>query len=102
MARNQVVVECPAGVWTELTNANADEITFQVLAGAVEVRATVGATAPSATDRGYFYRSDGQEYHEGELRIEIAEFTLAAGANRVFARPTNARPARIIVDHADA
>jgi hypothetical protein len=103
MARNQVVVECPAsGAWTQLTNANADGITFQVLDGAVEVRGTVGATPPSATDRGYFYRSDGKEYHEGELRVPVAAFAAVSGANRLYARTTNGRTARVIVDHVDA
>lgn len=99
MARNQAVVECPAGVWTELTNDDVSEITFQVLAGVVEVRATDG-TAPASTDRGFLYRSDGQEYHEGELRIDISDLASAAGVDRVFARPLNARPAKVIVDHA--
>ena len=103
MARNQAVVVCPAsGAWTELTNANAEEITFQVLDGAVEVRAAVGATPPAATDRGYFYRNDSVEYHEGEIRTEIASFAAVAGANRMYARSMNGRPAKVIVDHADA
>jgi hypothetical protein len=99
MARDQVVVECPAGAWTQLTNGDISAITFQVLAGVVEIRATDG-TAPAATDRGFLYRSDGQEYYEGELDILIAKYSSSATADRVFARPVNARPARVIVTHA--
>ena len=100
MARNQVVVECPPNVWTQLTNDDVTDITFQVLTGAVEVRATAGANAPSATDRGYFYRNDGVEYHEGELRVPIASFGEAAGVNRLYARAKGGRTAKVIVDHA--
>ena len=100
MARNQEVVVCEPNVWTQLTNDDVSEITFQVLSGAVEVRATVGATAPAATDRGYFYRNDGRSDHEGELRVGIDVFAEAAGANRMYARPVNGRSARVIVDHA--
>lgn len=99
MARDQEIVECPAGVWTELTNDDVTDITFQVLAGAVEVRATDGAT-PAATDRGYFYRNDGREYHEGELRVALSDFAEDPAAERMFARPVNGRPARVMVDHA--
>lgn len=99
MARDQAVVECPPGVWTELTDSDVTQITFQVLTGVVEIRATDG-TAPSASDRGFLYRSDGYEYHEGELRISVSDLAEATGVDRVFARPLNARPAKLIVDHA--
>ena len=103
MARNQEVVVCPAsGAWTELTNANANNLSFQVLDGAIELRGAVGATPPAATDRGYFYYNDSREYHEGELRISIAEYAAVAGANRVYARAVNGRPAKVLVDHINA
>lgn len=102
MARNQAIVNCPAGQWTELTNADAEDITFQVLAGSVEVRATEDATPPTTTDRGYFYRNDALEYHEGELRVNLNVFADSITAKRMFARPVNGRPARLIVDHDDA
>lgn len=100
MARNQAVVACPAGVWTQLTNDDVTDIAFQVLAGVVEIRGTVGATPPGATDRGRVYRNDGFEYQEGELRIDIKDFADAAGINRVYARPVNGRRAKVLVDHA--
>ena len=100
MARNQEVVVCSPDGWTQLTNDDVSEITFQLLSGAAEVRATVGATPPAATDKGYFYRNDGLEYHEGELKVSIDSFAAEDGANRLYARPVNGRPAKIIVDHA--
>jgi hypothetical protein len=99
MARNQTVVECPAGVWTQLTNADTADISFHVMAGAIEVRATADTTAPAATDRGYLYRNDGQEYHEGELRVDLTAFADDIVPVRLFARPPNGRPARVLVDH---
>ena len=99
MARNQEVVTCPPGVWTELTNSDVTQITFQVVFGVAEIRATDG-TAPSDSDRGYIYRNDGIDYHEGELRIDVATLAEASGVDRVFARPLNSRNAKIIVDHA--
>lgn len=99
MARDQVVVTCPAGVWTELTNSAVSTFTFQVLSGAVEVRATDGA-APAATERGFFYRSDGLEYYEGELDVNISVYSSSMTADRVFVRPRNGRPASVIVTHA--
>jgi hypothetical protein len=100
MARNQEVVECPADVWTQLTNGNVSAITFQVLDGVVEVRAAIGEVPPLGTDRGYIFRNDGLDYHEGGRNIAIQELSVAAGSNRVYARPMNGRPAKVIVDHA--
>jgi hypothetical protein len=36
MARNQEAVTCLPGAWTELTNDNVTEITFQVVTGSVK------------------------------------------------------------------
>jgi hypothetical protein len=100
MSRVQALVVCPAGVWTELTAANATTVTFQVIGGSIEVRGAVGATPPTGNVRGYRYhaRPDGKQSEQGELRLTLAD--LAAGANRLYARPINGRPAKVLVDHA--
>ena len=102
MPRNQEAVTCPPGVWTELTNSDATAITFQVLAGAVKVRVTAGATPPALAAAGYPYyaRAADRSSNSGEMRVTIATFTTSAGANRVYAQPINGRPAVVIVDHA--
>ena len=102
MARNQESVTCPPGVWTQLTNDNVSEITFQVITGSVKVRATVNAVPPAADAEGYVYhaRPAGEQTENGELRVEIDDLTATPGANRVYARPIGGRKARVIVDHA--
>jgi hypothetical protein len=103
MARNQALVVCPPGVWTQLTASDTSDITFQVQSGSVKVRATVGATAPSElTAPGYIYHAHpvGPQQESGELRILLSDLAEAAGTSRVYATPINGRLAKVIVDHA--
>jgi len=62
MARNQEAVSCPPGVWTELTNSDTTDITFQVRSGSIKVRATTGIAPAALSDAGYVYhaRARGQ------------------------------------------
>jgi hypothetical protein len=102
MARDQAQVTCPPGVWTELTNDDVTEITFQVISGSVKVRCTTGSAPSALSDAGYVYHAraaDSQE-ESGELRVAITDLTATAGADRVFATPINGRPAKVVVDHA--
>jgi hypothetical protein len=102
MARNQEAVTCPPDVWTELTNSDVTEITFQVVTGSVKIRCTTGAVPAALSDPGYVYHArpaDAQQ-ESGELRIEIFQLAATVGADRVFATPINGRKARVIVDHA--
>lgn len=101
MARDQELVVCPPGQWTQLTNDDVTTLTFQVVTGSVRVRATVGATPPAADAQGYVYHSrpaDPQK-EDSELALNIEDFSTAAGANRVYAKPINGRTAKVIVDH---
>ena len=99
MARDQELVRCPPGVWTELTNSDATTVTFLVVSGAIKVRATTGAS-PASTDPGYTYAAKSyDEQATGELRIPIADMSSAAGADRLWARPINGRSAAVVVDH---
>jgi hypothetical protein len=102
MARDQVAVTCEPGVWTELTNGDVSEITFQVVAGSVKVRFTSGSAPSALTAAGYVYHArpgDAQE-ESGELRIPVTDLAAGAGLDRLFATPINGRKAVVIVDHA--
>lgn len=102
MPQNQARVTCPVGVWTELTNSDTTQITFQVQAGSIKVRATTGAAPSNLSDPGYIYHAhpSDRQTEEGELRINLSDLTTTAGADRVFATPIGGRRAVVIVDHA--
>lgn len=101
MARDQVAVSCPPDVWTELTNADVTELTFQVISGSVKVRFTTGSAPSALSDAGYEYHANSAEYQrDGELRASVASFAAVAGADRAFATPLNGRRAVVVVDHA--
>jgi hypothetical protein len=89
-------------VWTELTNSDATQITFQVVGGSVKVRCTTGAAPSALSDAGYVYHAHpaDRQTEDGELRINISDLTATAGADRVFATPINGRKATVVVDHA--
>lgn len=101
MPQNQAKVTCPVGVWTELTNSDTSQITFQVQSGSIKVRATTGAAPSSIDDPGYIYHAhpSDRQTEEGELRVNISALTSTVGADRVFAAPINGRRAVVIVDH---
>lgn len=93
MARNQEALSID-GNWTQLTNGAVTDITFQVLAGKVEIRYTTDTTPPSTSDRGFVYDRD-----EGELDRPLTELTNLVGAARVWAKAV--KPfSTVIVDHA--
>jgi hypothetical protein len=85
-----------------LTNSNTSLITFQVVSGSVKVRATTGAAPSTLATPGYVYHAHpaDRQTENGELRVPITDFTVTAGANRVFATPLNGRKAIVVVDHA--
>lgn len=92
MAQNQATIYCEPNVWTQLTNADATEITFQVQTSDIYVRFTVGSTAPTA--------ARGIEYTEGlgELQKAFTDLTSLSGANRAWAKPVGGRRAVVYVD----
>lgn len=101
MARNQETIVCPAGQWTQLTNSDVTQLTFQVLDVPVYIQYTAGATAPAAT------QTSGALYERGlgEARRAINTLTSLSGANRVWAMPAdnsnrNDFAASVYVDHA--
>lgn len=94
MAQNQQQVTCPAGTWTQLTNADAANITFQAQDGDIFIRYTTDATTPT--------EAFGFVYLQGtsEQNAAINTRTSLVGADRVWARPIDARSATVYVDHA--
>ena len=92
MAQNQTTVLCLPNVWTQLTNSDVTEATFQVQTSAIYVRFTAGATTPTET-RGLQYMED-----EGELQKLMTDLTSLSGANRMWARPVGGRRAVVVVD----
>lgn len=92
MPRNQATVFCERDVWTELTNSDSSEITFQVQTSCIYVRFTSDTTAPTET-RGLEY-AEG----EGELQKALVDLTSLVGADRVWARPVGGRRAVVVVD----
>ena len=92
MAQNQATVLCPPNVWTQLTNSDVTEATFQVQTSAIYVRFTAGTTAPVET-RGLEYKEC-----EGEIQKAMSDLTSLSGANRIWARPVGGRRAVVVVD----
>ena len=100
MAQNQNPVTCVADDWTQLTNADVTEITFQVLSGAAYIRYTADTTKPT--------EPSGQLHMvgEGPLQTLMADLTYLSGAVRVWAKPahlgvTGGLPTAVVyVDHA--
>ena len=92
MARNQATVFCPPNVWTQLTNSDVSEATFQVQSSSVFVRFTTNSTAPTETS--------GLKYMEGEGELQklMSDLTSLSGAVRIWAIPANGRRAVVVVD----
>ena len=99
MARNQEVEPCPAGQWTQLTNADVTEITLQVLYGGdVYIRFTTDTTTPTEA-QGALWKSG-----DGVLQAPITDLTYLSGAVRVWAKPVASGGSRkddaaVYVDH---
>jgi len=102
MARDQALVTCPPGAWTELTNGDITAITFQVQSGSVKIRFTTGTAPTALSDPGFVYhaRPADPQGEAGELRVLVADLAGGAGLDRAWAAPINGRPAKVFVDHA--
>jgi len=92
MPQNQATVLCPPNQWTQITNSDITEITFQVLSSDIYVRFTTDATTPTESN-GLLYREG-----EGELQKLMTDLTSLSGADRVWVRPANGRRAVVVVD----
>lgn len=94
MARDQVDLPVPVGVWTQLTNADVTSITFECLGHPVYIRFTTDETTPTEA-RGILYR-----HGQGEADRPVSELAELAGVDRVWAKPAGAHPSVVHVDHA--
>jgi hypothetical protein len=89
-------VTLTAGVWTQLTDADASSITFQNLptTNAILVKATTDGTAPTTIDGAVRYLPG-----QGERNVSLADLTPGlTGADRLWALSDAA--ATVAVSHA--
>jgi hypothetical protein len=89
-----------SSAWSQLTDANVTEITFQLIrGGAIYVQGTNGAAAPNASSVTVGLR---YEPGQGESRTALADlFPGVTGVNRVWARSAEAdKAAEVFVSHA--
>lgn len=99
MAQDQQTITCPDGTWTQLTNADVTQITFEVLSGSVYVRFTTDTTTPTEAHGIVYTRGFGA------LQKPLTGLTYLSGAVRVWAKPVGisggtADQAAVFVDHA--
>lgn len=93
MARFQETVRCLKHDWTELSNADVTEITFEALNVPIYVRVTTGAKPTEKV--GFSYQAQ-----TGENCISLDQISKLPGATRLWARPIDADYADVIVDQA--
>ena len=93
MARDQHMIVLTEPGWTELTDGDAQTVTFQVLTGAIEVRGTPDATPPAVGTRGLVYNSGG-----GELAVSMSVLFARGDCKRLFARPVQPQ-SEVMIDH---
>ena len=80
--------------WTQITDANVAEITFQNIGGGdVFMKGAAGAVAPTDTDGAILYR-----HGEGDTRPLATLFPGISGVNRLYAICEN--PTKVMVSHA--
>jgi len=94
MARDQEAIICPPGVWTQLTNDDVTEITFQIITVPAYIRYTLDETTPT---------EDFGQYHSlgiGPLKVTMRTLVSLTGAQRVWAMPIGIDKTTIYVDHA--
>jgi hypothetical protein len=89
-----------SSAWTQLTNADVTDITFQLIRGVpVYLQGTNGTTAPNASSVTVGLR---YEPGQGESKAALADlFPGVSGVNRVWARSAEeGKAAEVFVSHA--
>lgn len=88
-------VTLDAGVWTELTNADATAVTFQSVGShEVKLKGTAGQLQPS-NDLGAFV----YPYPQGAVNIALADVFLGVpGVNRLWAKSSTG--GAVVIHHA--
>ena len=98
MARH-TSVNLPAGVWTQLTNADVTSITFQNMAGGdVFVCPTTSATAPTIYPPEVGQFSIRYQPGQGERNVLLSDLAGGQTMARVYAYSQNG--ATVAVSHA--
>lgn len=94
MPQNTTITLAP-GVWTQITNADATAITFQVRPSAygVFISGAVGAVAPVTIDGAILYGPN-----QGEIKAALADLFPGVAATRVYAYSDGV--AAVMVSHA--
>ena len=94
MAQDQQSINLTEGEWTQITNSDVTNITFQVLTGEAFIRYTTDATTPT--------EENGVRYQEGqgEMNVALSSLVNLSGADRVWAKPSAAILTVVYVDHA--
>ncbi len=93
MARDDTLT-IPANAWTQLTNSDATNVTFQVKRGSIQLTATAGAVQPTDFTKAIDYVKG-----EGEINIALAGLRIATpGVNRLWAF-ANADSADVYISH---
>lgn len=94
MAQN-TTLDIPAGVWTQLTDADVTSITFQNLSmNFIIVKATTDTTAPTTSDGSIRY-NPGQ----GQMNVLLSDmYPGLSGRDRLWVYTET--PARVFVSHA--
>lgn len=96
MARNELV-NCPAGSWTQLTNAAVTgDVSMALIDGTAEILATAGATPPADDARGLPVLSHGDGFSEATI---AEKFPGVASADRLWAKPLTSDACNIYITH---
>ena len=95
MTQSNTITLTP-GAWTQLTDGDTTNITFQNLSGVdIQVMGTAGATPPSDADGAFTYA-----HQEGEKNVAITDLFLGvSGANRLYALGEGGS-VNVVVSHA--
>lgn len=93
MAQN-TTISVPADTWTQLTDADATNVTFTVLDGVAYIKATVDATAPTTMAGSVKYTPA----MPGERNVPILELFPGIAGVRLWAFAH--APVNITVSHA--
>lgn len=93
MPRDQETIQVPYKQWVELTNSDAEALTYQVLSGHIERRVGT-ATPPTEGTRGMALRTG-----QGQENASLSDMAQAGGT-RVWAYGKAFSGSRVFVDHA--
>jgi len=93
MAQN-TTLSVPAGTWTQITDADVTNVTFQNIGGvAMFVAGTAGAVVPTSTIGSLQYGP-----RQGEANVDLADLFPGVAATRIYVFATS--NIEVFVSHA--